>query len=88
MHIPLDEHNLQNVQVILAVDSTIGQRWDRENFTIWLPKPITDPLPCFDHWEGSASTHILALQLGKEKNWILHRISLASIGLQTSPCDL
>ena len=36
----------------------------------------------------ATSTHKLALQLAKETNWTRKRISLASIGLQNSSCDL
>ena len=72
-----------------------GQRWDRENSTIWLSKPslihLRAPLweegsqSCELPWSASAQTRPA---VGERENRTRQKISLSTIGLQTNPCDL
>ena len=86
----------QNVQVILTVDPTMQGNDGTEKMSRYGCRTMTDTPPCFTMVEfcpgcklpWAASTHKVALQLGKEKNWTARKISHASIGLQTSTCDL
>ena len=90
---PLNEHDLPKCSgIFFCLSCNAGQRCNRENNTIWLPKPSLILLRASLWEDGSqgnklpwaASTHKLALKLEKEKNWTHLRISLASIGLRTT----
>ena len=77
----LDEHDLPKCKVILAVGPTMQSNDGTER----IPR-----CGCPNHhWSTfvlhCGSTHKLAMNLGKEKNWTRQRISLVSVSLQTSP---